>query len=52
VSAVTITSRDDAAIHTSEDDLARISLEALATMLEIVDVVLEELAVWELTAVR
>ena len=50
VSAVTITSGDDAAIHTSEDDLARISLEALATMLEIVDVALEELAVGELTA--
>ena len=43
VAAVTITSGDDAAIHTSEDAVERISMKALQTMLEIVDVALTEL---------
>ena len=43
VPAVTITSGDDAAIHTSQDEVGRIAMEALETMLAIVDVALGEL---------
>ncbi len=44
VPSVTITSGDDPAIHTSEDEVGRISVATLETMLGIVDVVLGSVA--------
>jgi aminopeptidase YwaD len=43
VAAVTITSGDDPAIHTSDDEAGRISSEDLGVMLEIADVVVSAL---------